>query len=194
MKNWNDVTLAEFYQIQELLAEPDDYTVCNILDLLYDVDSSNMPINEFAKYNKALDFLNNEVPVVNLKDKYTINGTTYNSNFNLTTITAAQFIDYQNYTGTNKWEDFLSVFFIPEGHTYNDGYDVKKVKEDMLKLDFPTVKSLAFFFTIQFEAFTRHFLSSLKKSVKKMKLTKEQKVEIYDKIEKADLANLVSYL
>lgn len=189
MKDWKDITLKQFYLIQELLEEPDEYTTFNILDLLYDIDSANMPLTEFAKYNKILDFLNTEVPVVDLKEQYTINGTTYNSGFNLTVVTASQFVDYQNYVKNNKWEDFLSVFFIPEGHTYNDGYDVAKVKEDILALDFPTVKSIAFFFTIQYGAFLNHFLSSLKKNVKKMKLTKKEKKELIDKIEQMDLTN-----
>lgn len=193
-KDWNTISLKQFYLIQELLEEPDEYTTFNILDLLYDIDSANMPLTEFAKYSKVLDFLNTEVPTVNLKDQYVLNGTTYNSGFNLTTVSAAQFIDYQNYIKENKWEDYLSVFFIPEGHKYNDGYDMSKVKNDILELDFPTVKSICFFFTLQFNTFLKHFLSSLKKSVKKMNLTKEQKKELIDKIEAADLASLESFL
>lgn len=194
MKDWKDITLKQFYMIQDLLAEPDDYTTFNLLDLLYGIDSVNMKLTEFSKYNNALNFLNEDVPTVNLKEKYEINGTIYNSNFNLTIVTAAQFIDYQNYIKTNKFEDFLSVFFIPEGHTYNDGYDMNKVKEDLLSLDFPTVKSITFFFTLQFETFITHFLSSLTKSVKKMKLPKEQEKKILDQIKEADLASLESFL
>ena len=194
MKDWKDITLKKFYQIQDLLEEPDEYTTFNLLDLIYDIDSANMTIQEIAKYNNALDFINKEVPVVNLKDKYEINGTIYNSNYNLSMVTAAQFVDYQNYIKDNKWEDFLSVFFIPEGHKYNDGYDLNKVKEDLLQLDFPTVKSIGFFFTLQCEAFLHHFLLSLKTTVKKMNISKEKKKEIIDQINKADLVSLASFL
>lgn len=191
---WNNITLEKYYQIKNTLEVQDEYTVFQLLDTLFGIDSNSMPITEFSKYSKALDFLKEEVPTVNLEEQYTINDTVYNSNFNLTTLTAAQFIDYQNYVGTDKFEDYLSVFFIPEGHKYNDGYDMKKVKEDLLQLDFPTVKSLAFFFTLQLEAFTTHFLSSLMKSVRKMQLKKNQKKLLIEQIKKADLANLESFL
>lgn len=191
---WNDITLEKYYQIKNTLEVQDEYTVFQLLDTLFGIDSNSMPITEFSKYSKALDFLKEEVPTVNLSEQYTINDTVYNSNFNLTTLTAAQFIDYQNYVGTDKFEDYLSVFFIPEGHKYNDGYDMAKVKEDLLQLDFPTVKSLAFFFTLQLEAFTTHFLSSLMKSVRKMQLKKNQKKLLIEQIKKADLANLESFL
>lgn len=194
LKTWNDISLSQFYGVQDLLAETDDYTTFNLLDLLYGIDSANMKLTELSQYNNALNFLDENVPTVNLKDKYEINGTVYNSNFNLTVVTAAQFIDYQNYIKTNKFEDFLSVFFIPDGHTYNDGYDMNKVKEDLLSLDFPTVKSITFFFTLQFEAFVTHFLSSLTKSVKKMKLPKEQEKKILDQIKETDLISLESFL
>ena len=194
MKDWKDITLKKFYQIQDLLEEPDEYTTFNLLDIIYDIDSASMTIQEIAKYNNALDFINKEVPVVNLKDKYEINGTVYNSNYNLSMVTAAQFVDYQNYIKDNKWEDFLSVFFIPEGHKYNDGYDLNKVKEDLLQLDFPTVKSIGFFFTLQCEAFLHHFLSSLKTTVKKMNISKEKKKELIDQINKADFHSLASFL
>lgn len=192
--DWKDISLSKFYQIQDLLEEPDEYTTFNLLDLIYDIDSANMTLQELATYNNALDFISKEVPVVNLKDKYEINGTVYNSNYNLSMVTAAQFVDYQNYIKDNKWEDFLSVFFIPEGHTYNNGYDINKVKEDLLQLDFATVNSISFFFTLQCKTFSKHFLSSLKTTVKKMNISKEKKKELIDQINKADFHSLESFL
>ena len=190
MKDWKDITLKQYYTIKELLEQPDDYTTYNIIDLLYSVDSVNLPLTELKKYNNALEFLNKEVPVVNIKDKYNINGVVYNSNFNLTQVTAAQFIDYQNYIGTEHFEDYLSVFFIPEGHQYNDGYDIEQVKKDLLELDFPTVKSVAFFFTIFLAKLQNSFLSYLKKDLRKMKMEKEKRKEIEELINKLEKTNL----
>ena len=190
MKDWKDLSLKQFYQIQDLLEAPDEYTTFNLLDLIYDIDSANMTLQEISKYNNALEFIKEDVPVVNIEEKYTINGTEYNSNFNLTVVTAAQFVDYQNYVKDNKWEDFLSVFFIPVGHRYNDGYDMKKVKNDMLQLNFATVKSISFFFILQLEAFTKHFLSSLKQTMKKQKMDKKQKKELMRHLEIAQQSSL----
>lgn len=188
MKDWKDITLKQYYTIKELLEEPDDYTTYNIIDLLYSVDSVNLPLTELKKYSGSLEFLNKEVPVVNIKPQYKINGVTYNSNFNLTQVTAAQFIDYQNYIGTEHFEDYLSVFFIPEGHQYNDGYDIEQVKKDLLELDFPTVKSVAFFFTIFLAKLQNSFLSYLKKDLRKMKMEKRKEIEeLISKLEKTNL-------
>lgn len=190
MKDWKDISLKEYYKIKELLEEPDDYTTYNLIDLLYSVDSVNMPLTELSKYNGALEFINKEVPVVNLKAQYELNGVVYNSNYNLSQVSAAQFIDYQNYIGTEKFEDYLSVFFIPEGHKYNDGYDIEQVKKDLLELDFPTVKSIAFFFTIQLAKLQNSFLSYLKKDLKKMKVEKEKMKEIEELMDQLERTNL----
>lgn len=190
MKDWKDISLKQYYTIKELLEEPDEWTTYNIIDLLYSVDSVNLTLTELKKYNNALEFLNKEVPVVNLKEKYELNGVIYNSNYNLTQVTAAQFIDYQNYIGTDRFEDYLSVFFIPEGHKYNDGYDIDKVKKDLLELDFPTVKSVAFFFTIFLAKLQNSFLYYLKKDLRKMKMEKSKRKEIEELIDKLEKTNL----
>lgn len=191
---WKDIKLSQYYKIKDLLKEPDEYTTYNLLDVLFDIDSVNMPITKLSKYAGAIDFIKDEVPTVNLKDKYEINGTTYCSNLNLTKVTAAQFVDYQNYIGTEKFEDYLSVFFIPEGHKYNDGYDIEQVKKDMLELDFPTVKSIGFFFTVQFEKLQTTTLSYLRKELKKMKLGKEQTKKVVEMIDQLEAVNSELYL
>ena len=116
MKNWSDITLQQYYQIKELLTNEDEYTVLNILDVLYGIDSASLPLNELAKYNSALDFLKDEIPVVDIKKKYNINGHTYDSNCELTKVSTAQFIDYQNYLKEKepRYEKLISVFFTPE--------------------------------------------------------------------------------
>ena len=96
MKTWSDITLQQYYQIKELLTNEDEYTVLNILDVLYGIDSASLPISALSKYNNALDFLKDEIPVVDIKKKYNIHGHTYESNCELTKVSTAQFIDYQN--------------------------------------------------------------------------------------------------
>lgn len=196
LKDWHDISVKQFYNIRDIMEEPDEYSQLNLLDIIYDIDSANLTLPELSKYNNALEFLSKDIPVVNLKDTYTINGTEYKSGYNLTELTAAQFVDYQNYAkeSSDRWENFLSVVFIPVGHKYNDGYSISKVKEDLLTMPITVVKSLVFFYTIQFEAFLHHFLSSLKQTVKKMKLPKNQEKEILENLNKADLVSLESFL
>lgn len=178
--DWDNVSLRQFNEIQELIKEQDEYTQFNILDLLYGIDSTNMTINEVAEYNDCLGFLKNDIKPVDLKKEYEINGTVYDSHCDLTMVTIAQFIDYQEYIkkGDVRYNDILSVFFIPKGHKYNDGYDMNRVKNDLLDLDMVSVKSAAFFFEKQLRLFVNLFLSYFKESVKKMKIDKRKKQQI----------------
>lgn len=192
-KTWNDITLAQFKAIKDVLSEEqDDYTAFNLLDIVYGIDSANMNISELSKF--SIEFLKQNIPNVKLKDKYVLNGTTYCSNFNLTEVKTGQFVDYQNYVKQGaELEKLLSVFFTPEGHTYNDGYDIKKLQEDLLSLDIATVYSAAFFFKTQLSIYTTLFQRSLIRQVKKMKIDKTKKKETIRMLKQMDFNSLVSF-
>lgn len=196
MKNWSDITLQQYYQIKELLTNEDEYTALNILDVLYGIDSASLPLSALSKYNSALDFLKDEIPVVDIKKKYNINGNTYESNCELTKVSTAQFIDYQNYLKEKepKYEKLISVFFIPEGHQYNDGYSIKEVQDDILHMSMVDVQSIAFFIKKQFQLLLSLFQFYLTLSIQKMNLNKEQKQKLLDQLGAQDLSNLESFL
>ena len=196
MKTWSDITLQQYYQIKELLTNEDEYTVLNILDVLYGIDSASLPISALSKYNNALDFLKDEIPVVDIKKKYNINGHTYDSNLELTKVSTAQFIDYQNYLKEKepKYEKLISVLFIPEGHQYNDGYSIKEVQDDILHMSMVDVQSIAFFIKKQFQLLLSLFQFYLTQSIQKMHLTKDQKQKLLDQLGALQLSNLESFL
>ena len=194
-KDWKDITLKQFLMIQELLTEPDEYLTFNLLDVVYGIDSASLTVSELAPYKDALNFLNESIPHVKLNSEYTLNGTVYESNFDLTVVTVAQFVDYQNYIREENpsFNKLLSVFFVPKGMEYNKGYDIKKVQDDLLELDICSVVTLAFFFEIQLSIFLSSFQRSSIKSVKKMKVSKEQKRAMIKKLEEMDLSSLISF-
>ena len=194
MKTWKDITLRQFNKIQDLLQEIDEYTTLNIIDVLYDVDSANLPAMEVMnKYAHSLDFLMTTIPTnEKLKDTYTINQREYNSNINLTQMTTAQFVDYQNYSKENPVDisKCLSVFIIPKGHTYNDGYDLKQVQDDIKDLDMVTINTLAFFFKKLYILLLETTLLCLTQDMKKMNIPTEKKEEILNQLKQIDLASL----
>lgn len=192
MKDWNDISLKQFKEIQNLLLTPDEYTVLNLIDLIYSVDSASLPINQLSQY--SIEFIKHPIPTVQIQNNYTINGRKYNSNIDLSVVTAAQFIDYQNYSKEEEpaTEKLLSVFIIPDGHTYNDGYDMNQVQTDILDLDIATVQSIGFFFAVQLQLFVNHFQYYLKRSLKKMKMKDRKKKElILRTLEEVNLVSLV---
>lgn len=196
MKTWKDITLRQFNKIQDLLQEIDEYTTLNIIDVIYDVDSADMPAMEVMnKYAHSLDFLMTTIPTnEKLKETYIINQREYNSNINLTQMTTAQFVDYQNYSKDNPVDisKCLSVFIIPKGHTYNDGYDLKQVQEDIKDLDMVTINTLAFFFKKLYILLLETTLLCLTQDMKKMNIPTQKKEEILNQLKQIDLASLAS--
>jgi len=176
-RDWSNITLKDFYEIQDIIAVQDDYTIYNLLDYLYDVDSINLPISEVRKY--SLSFLNENIDNISID---TFHDKKYDFDLNLTNISVAQFVDYQNYIKETpiRYEKILSCFVIPKGHEYNDGYDIKEVQEDILNWQFAIVKKIGFFFSKQFQIFVTIFLSYLKEEVKGTPKEKEMK-EVLDK-------------
>lgn len=175
-RDWTNITLKDWYAIQELLEVQDEWTMYNILDYLYDIDSTNMPISELRNYSLA--FLNNTTVLDNYKvdpdyDKR------YDFSLDLTKVSVAQFIDYNNYIKEEpvKFERILSVFIYPKGKTYNDGsYNIEDVQNDILQFPFALVKKLAFFFGRQLTAFTTITLFFLQQEMKEMKTPKTDKM------------------
>ena len=82
-RDWTNITLKDWYAIQDILSIEDEYTTFNLLDYLYGIDSSNMTLAEVSKYSGTLSFLNDleKYKDIQLEDKYTINGTTYTGFF-----------------------------------------------------------------------------------------------------------------
>lgn len=194
MKTWKDITLRQFNKIQDLLQEVDDYTTLNLIDIIYDIDSANLPAMEVMnKFANSLDFLTTPIPTdAKLKETYTINNREYDSNINLTQMTTAQFVDYQNYSKLNPVDisKCLSVFFIPKGHTYNDGYDLQQVQDDIKDLDMATINTLAFFFKKLYVLLLEITLICLTQETKQMDIPQEKKQEILNSLKQIDLANL----
>ena len=194
MKTWKDITLRQFNKIQDLLQEIDEYTTLNIIDVIYNVDSADMPAMEvMSKYANSLDFLTTTIPTnEKLKETYTINNREYNSNINLTQMTTAQFVDYQNYSKLNPVDisKCLSVFVIPKGHTYNDGYDLKQVQDDIKDLDMVTINTLAFFFKKLYVLLLEITLLCLTQETTQMTIPTQKKEEILNQLKQIDLANL----
>lgn len=193
--NWNDITLKQFYEIQNILSTEDEYTVFNLIDFLYNVDCQNLPITQLKQYD--ISFIKEQIPDVKVEKEYILNGTVYKSNIDITKVTVAQFIDYQNYIKQPeiKLEDLLSVFFIPKScKDYNQDYDIIKVKEDLLELPITVAQSIGFFLGRQFKIFFLIFRYCLLKQVKKLKMDKKKKKELLNNLKKMDLWGLVSSL
>jgi hypothetical protein len=174
---WNDVTLNQFLKMKEIVQIEDETDrMLSLIELFWGEDVVNLPVAEFNKKAKELDFLQNPVPTNHIVKSATINGRKYKIDALLGHISTAQYVDFTNYAKQeNNTDKMLAVFFVPEGHKYNDGYDMLQVIQDMGDLPIDIALSECFFFRRQFSKFIQIFQRSLCKTVNKSKMPKEMK-------------------
>lgn len=189
--NWYNVNLNQFILLQDVFKiEDDTEKMISITEIILGDDVTNLPLKEFNEQMKRLEFLKEEIPSVVPPKKFEINGKKYFIDCLLGNITTAQYVDFNNHSNTGDFAKMLSVFVIPEGHKYNDGYDMLEVINDIGMLPIPIVNSIAFFFGRQFSVFMRIFQRYSAKQIKKTNLPKEVKENMI-KIMK-DSVNLIT--
>ena len=174
MLNWSNITYRTLLDIREAAnIEDENECVYAIMEAVFGEDVLNLPLKDFNEKCKELQFLQKEIPNnLHVKD-IKVNGREYYFDGLLGKITTAQYIDFQNYQKNNDEQKSFSVFIIPKGHKYNDGYDMEQVFNDILDMPVPILFSASFFFSRQFELFIRIFRRYSIKQMKKLGLPKE---------------------
>lgn len=174
MLNWSSIKYRTFLDIREAAnIEDENERVYAIMEAVFGEDVLNLPLKEFNEKCKELQFLQKQIPNdLHVKD-IKVNGREYYFDGLLGKITTAQYIDFQNYQKNEDEQKSFSVFIIPKGHKYNDGYDMEQVFNDILDIPVPVLFSASFFFSRQFELFIRIFRRYSIKQMKKLGLPKE---------------------
>lgn len=167
---WKDINLRTYSEIHNILISDEieqDEKLVLITQLIYDINVLEKPITEVKKYFNEINLLlKTDIPKEVVQDTYIINNVKYKLFKDVEKISTAMFIDYSNYVqnnfNINNYNEFLSIFLIPEGHTYNDGYDIRKVQNDIDNhLSIISAYSIASFFlsySIRFQKTTLKFL------------------------------------
>lgn len=174
MLTWANITYRTLLDIREATnIEDENERVYAIMEAVFGEDVLDLPLKDFNEKCKELQFLQKEIPNdLHVKD-IKVNGREYYFDGLLGKITTAQYIDFQNYQKNNDEQKSFSVFIIPKGHKYNDGYDMDQVFKDILDIPVPVLFSASFFFSRQFELFIRIFRRYSIKQMKKLGLPKE---------------------
>lgn len=203
--NWDEITWKEYEQIEQILSAdiPNDFKTVHIVSILTGMPVNqveNMQVTEFQKLLPHLEFLQTEPETHYHKFEYTINDREYVFKGKLEDITTAMYIDYSTYMKDENKDvvKLMSVFLIPKGHDYNDGYDMEQVQSDIGDMCWLDVRAAAFFFRIQLAAYMLILKSSLQKTLKKtMKgKTRAEKKEIKKQIKELETSfnSSVSFL
>lgn len=135
-KSWNDITISDYRKIKEITEREFDSELekgIAVLSVLCDVsedDVYSLPINQLKGLLDGISWMNEPYSFdKNWKaDSLTINGEKYDIVCDINKFTVAQYADFQIYWNKRDDVDYmarvLSVFIVPKGKIYNDGYDV----------------------------------------------------------------------
>lgn len=189
--HWKDITIARHKAIMDVYRDYEIYEKDDELQLLYDLTTAvygkpkdwldKMKVKEANEWANTLAFINETPRVKVAKGEYTLNGHRYKVSMNMQEITTAQYIDFQQMA--DKADDmpaeFLSIILIPDGHKYNDGYDISKVVYDIENyMSVEDCLSLSAFFLSLLRLSMRRSLHSLvrmeRKARKEGLMTEEQ--------------------
>ena len=180
-KSWDSITWREYEQLEQIMSSdiPSDYKAVHLVALLTGLDVEtieNLPIAEFQKFLPALEFLQTEPETHKHQFEYTVNGREYAFRGKLDEITTAQYIDYRAYMQEENKDvvKLMSVFMIPKGHDYNDGYDMEQVQSDIGDMCWLDVRAASFFFRLQLATYTLILRQYLTKTMREAKATKKQ--------------------
>lgn len=135
-KSWNDITISDYKKIKAITEREFDSELekgIAVLSVLCGVDEDevySLPISQLKGLLDGIAWMNEPYTFdKNWKaDTITINGEKYDIVADINKFTVAQYADFQIYWDKRDDVDYmaklLSVFIIPKGKTYNDGYDV----------------------------------------------------------------------
>ena len=193
---WRDITIKKYLQIQDIVNSEmeDSEKELAIANIIYGYDITELTIPEYKKHLADLSFVNKAPENEKLAKTYVINDVKYKSSADIESIQANQFIDFQNYAKKEDMIGCISCFFIPDGHKYNDGYDMAKVKDDIGDLPITVANALAFFFKSQYTILLVLFQRSSLRKMKELGMTNKKIKEMQEALTTLGIANLVATL
>lgn len=193
-KNWKDITVNVYQRLKAINDNATEElgilnTNIEMLSVLCDCDEEeilNLGTNKFSRLLLQTEFLK-DMPKAKIQDKYIINGHKYDVFLTLKEMSVAQYIDFQTYSRDKEKniKEMLSVFLIPHGKKYGEGYDVGEVINEIGEhLSIVDAYSVLFFFILLYQSLTKVILDCSTKDLKKM-LKKTKNKEEKEKLNMA---------
>lgn len=172
---WNNVTISDYVQINKILNDQNltnlqkSVSLVSIITGIPERDIYNLPIDESSKLISKLEFLNDVNIDTNPRYKTLYIGETkYEVLTDITKLTTAQFIDYQSLSSLTPEELLpaaLSIFLIPEGKKYGEGYDITVLRKKIYeKLNFVVAQQLVGFIISKYKEYLETSLTYLERT------------------------------
>lgn len=167
-KSFRDISISKFYELQDILQSDltDDDKNIRLVSFFCDIPEDDVLEMNTTKFNECLVdikqiFLEQQdVKYKKPPKNIIICGEHYNIYSDVSKITVGQYLDFQNYSKEkNNFGKILSIFLIPSGKTYANGYDISKTVLDFEEhLDIITTKEICDFFILRLANLTNHTL------------------------------------
>ena len=165
---WSNISVKKYYEILDIFNdEAGDALEMNsrLIDCIWGIDSADIPIVKFSWYLDELKFLQEPYKPKTPKKEYVIKGIKFRPTLDVSKITTAQYIDYQELLKRNEHKLLLNVLFIKDGEDYGQS-DYSDFLWENLTL--PDYSDVMFFFLRLLNNLTMDTLNSSKKTLKKM--------------------------
>ena len=177
--DWDNITIEKYYEIKDILDDEEDDDITKnvkMVALITDMDEDevwSMDMAEAGEYISRLQFLNKFELPDNPNMKFNLPGYQLKVMKDVSKISVAQYVDFQNFVKLplrEGMEKILSIFLIPEGCKYNEGYDIidlqKVIREN---ISFRVAEGLLSFFIEKYGELLIHSLVYCRRQVKKNK-------------------------
>lgn len=186
---YEKLSIGKFQDVQEILKTTDNEMEVKVelvaaLNDMVTEDVLDLPLTTFNHLLQGIGFLFEEPKNRQVLPKYNLGGMELETMLDIHNMTTAQFIDYQTYIrDTDKYlVEILSVFLIPKGKKYCDGYDIIEVQNVIREnLSVVDAVSLSAFFLEWYKSLLKATHNSLVRRMKKM-LKKEKNKEVREKL------------
>ena len=162
--------------------------IISILSGMAEADILALPVPEYKRIAAATEFLIHPCQEGRMAKSYRLGDLVLVPTQDLTKITAAQYIDFQTLSqeGEEKTVELCSVFLVPKGHKYADGYDIADVQDAIRRhLSVQDVVTLAAFFLRKYAESIVSSLTFCKREIRRTKDTKA-KAEMEAKLTEAE--------
>ena len=189
--SYKKLSVGKYLELKEVVEdkEADEYdkniAIVSILTGVDPVAIYNLPLDDFNRLLQLSAFLMKMPEQKVMETKYKVGKYTLIPIFGPGEMTTAQFIDYQTLIKdpeTNMIQ-LLSIFLVPEDKSYNQGYSIEDVQEEIKdNLMIEDALALSSFFFLLLKAYVKATLHSLERKMKKMKRKKMLTPEIEKKL------------
>lgn len=201
INSWSECSVSDYFRLREIISddamEPADkeVAVISILSGLSEDEIWGLSITDFKELQSKTLWTSTPVmrPLDKIKFKNVeINGEKYAVETDITKFTVAQYIDFQTFWQKKHEEQYISsilaCFIVPKGKDYADGYDINKLKDNIMNcLDIQTAYEIMSFFLLRWLGSTQASLDCLSTMTKKMMKGKDldQQMEKVEDLKKS---------